>query len=350
MTEIVLAGVEGRPAVERCPACDSGGRVPAFTAGDWDDRAWEARWTYMRCTSCGSVYADPQPSDAELARAYGRSYGPYAPPGLLVRLARPLVMREARALVAAAPPGTLALDVGCGPGQMLERIRAAGWTGPLRGVEPNAEVAREASSRIGVPVDVAPVEALPDGLPGAGLIVLRHVIEHVRDPLGVLHALASMLVPGGVLYVGTPDARALAAHAFGPSWHGWDPPRHLVVMPSHAVRGLLERAGLDIVGQRWDWAPQMWMASLQHRVASGGASRRAQRLASHLNPLVSGSAAIAATIELAARRTTMYGVLAARSVEDAPAEAVGADHRAQAHRAAVDGPSEPRAETAPPPR
>ena len=313
MTEMVLAGVDGRPKVERCPACGGAPRVPAFTAGDWDDRGWEARWNYARCTSCNSVFADPQPSDAELTQAYGRSYGPYEPPGALVRLARPIVMREARALVAAAPAQTVALDVGCGPGQMLERIRAAGWTGPLRGIEPNAEVARETSERVGVPVDVAPVESLPADLPRAGLIILRHVIEHVRDPLVVLEALAERLEPNGVLYVGTPDARALAARAFGRHWHGWDPPRHLVVMPRGAVRTLLARAGFELVAERWDWAPQMWMASLSHRVSAGGGSRSAGRLISPLNPLVALPSAIAATVELAARRTTMYGVLARRA-------------------------------------
>lgn len=311
--EMVLPGVDGRPAVTRCPACDAGERVPAFTAGDWDDRAWEARWTYVRCTSCGTVFADPQPSNTELTRAYGRSYGPYEPPGALVRLARPIVMREAKALVAAAPPGTVVLDVGCGPGQMLERIRAAGWTGPLRGIEPNAEVARETSERVGVPVDVAPVEALPADLPRAGLIVLRHVIEHVREPLLVLEALAELLEPNGVLYVGTPDARALAARTFGRNWHGWDPPRHLVVMPGGAVRTLLARAGFELMAERWDWAPQMWMASMSHRVSAGGRSRSAERLISPLNPLVALPSALAATVELAARRTTMYGVLARRA-------------------------------------
>jgi SAM-dependent methyltransferase len=314
VSEIVLAGVDGRPEVKRCPACDASGRATAFTVGDWDDREWEARWSYVRCTSCGSVFADPQPSNAELEHAYGLSYGPYEPPaGLLARLARPLVMREAKALVAAAPAGSLALDVGCGPGQMLERIRAAGWTGPLRGIEPNAEVARATSTRVGVQVDVAPVEALPGDLPRAGLIVLRHVIEHVREPLAVLEALSDVLEPNGVLYVGTPDARALSARAFGRHWHGWDPPRHLAVMPRDAVRTLLARAGLELVQERWDWAPQMWMASLQHRVSAGRAPRYARPLASHLNPLVGLSAALAATVELAARRTTMYGVLARRA-------------------------------------
>lgn len=310
MSEIVLAGVEGRPRVERCPACDGSAREPAFTAGDWDDRGWAARWTYVRCGSCGSVFADPQPTNAELERAYSRSYAPYEPPGVMVRLLSPIVMREARALVAAAPSGSVALDVGCGPGQMLERIRAAGWTGELRGIEPNAEVACEASARIGVPVDVAPVEALPEDLPRAGLVILRHVIEHVREPLAVLEALRELLEPDGVLYVGTPDARALAARVFGRNWHGWDPPRHLVVMHRDAVRTLLARAGFEVVRERWDWAPQMWTASLQHRLATGG---RAGRLASPLNPVVGVPAAVVAMVELVARRTTMYGVLARRA-------------------------------------
>jgi SAM-dependent methyltransferase len=311
VSEIALEATDGRPPVPRCPACDAQERTPAFVAGDWDDRGWEARWSYVRCSSCGTVYADPQPSSEELERAYDRSYGPYAPAGrVLERLARPLVMREARALVEAAPEGSLALDVGCGPGVMLGRLRDAGWRGPLRGVEPHPQVARDAAERLGVPVDVSPVEALPADLPPVGLLVLRHVIEHVRDPVSVLVALREALTPDGVIYVATPDARALAARVFGRHWHGWDPPRHVVVMPSGAVRTLLRRAGLEVVRERWDWAPQMWTASVHHRLGAGRLAPRASLLSSPANPFVGLPAALAGTVELALRRTTMYGVLA----------------------------------------
>jgi hypothetical protein len=57
----------------------------------------------------------------------------------------------------------------------------------------------------------------------------------------------------------------------------------------------------------------MWMASLQHRAAARSDSRYVRPLTSHLNPLVTLSAAVAGTVELAARRTTMYGVLARRA-------------------------------------
>jgi SAM-dependent methyltransferase len=311
VSEIALGSTDGRPAVSGCPACDAEMRVPAFVAGDWDDRAWEARWSYVRCTSCGTVYADPQPSSCELERAYDRSYAPYAPAsGVLTLLSRPLVMKEARSLVAAAPAGSLAVDVGCGAGLMLGRLRDAGWTGPMQGIEPQPQVAHEAAERLGVPVHVSSVEELPPDLPPVGLLVLRHVVEHVRDPFAVLHALRALLAPDGVIYVATPDARSLAAHAFGCYWHGWDPPRHVSVMPSGAVRTLLRRAGLEVLWERWDWAPQMWTGSLQHRLGAGRWAARAHLLSSPLNPLVGVPAAIAATVELLLRRTTMYGVLA----------------------------------------
>lgn len=311
MSEIALGATDGRPPVSHCPACEAQDRVPAFVAGDWDDREWDARWSYARCTSCGTVYADPQPSSDELGRAYDRSYRPYAPAGrLLALLSRPFVMKEARSLVAAAPAGSLALDVGCGAGLMLGRLRDAGWTGPLQGIEPHPQVAHEAAQRLGVPVHVSSVEELPGDLPPVGLLVLRHVIEHLRDPIAVLVALGESLAPDGVIYVATPDARSLAAQAFGCHWHGWDPPRHVAVMPSGAVRTLLRRAGLEVFRERWDWAPQMWTGSLHHQLGAGRWAAKADLLSSPLNPLVGVPTAVAATVELLLRRTTMYGVLA----------------------------------------
>ena len=139
---------------------------------------------------------------------------------------------------------------------------------------------------------------------------MRHVLEHLPEPREALQRLRAVLAPGGTLYLGTPDARALSAKVFGRYWHGWDPPRHAVVFTSTGLRGLLEDTGFRVLDERWDFAPQMWSASLAYALTYGAKRPRAARGATLVNPFVGVPAGFGALAELATRRSTMYGVTA----------------------------------------
>lgn len=296
----------------RCAACDGAALRPFFTGSDWYLGAVDVaeRFPYLRCEACGTVVAHPPPAPATLERAYSNAYRPLGEPGVLERLLEPLARREARRVVAAADSAGALLDVGCGPGRFLARLRASGWQGPMRGLEPDAGAAARAAELAGVPVRVGAVDSLAGEKPGLAAIVLRHVVEHVPEPLETLRALRSLLVPDGVLYLGTPDARALSACVFGRYWHGYDPPRHLYAFTAGGMRRLLGRAGFEVESEHWDFAPQMWTGSLHHALARGRNPRWAALLTSNLNPVAAAPAIAGAAAEWATRRSTMYAVLA----------------------------------------
>lgn len=295
-----------------CTACDRAELEPFFVGSDWFLGAVDAehRFPYVRCTACGSVAAHPVPPPEILERAYAAAYFPSDRPGLLERLLEPLARREARRVVTAARSEGELLDVGCGPGKFMLRLRATGWTGPMRGLEPDARAAERASDVLGMPVRVGGVEALGEEPPGLSAIVLRHVIEHVPQPLDALREVRSLLAPGGVLYLGTPDARTLSARVFGRYWHGYDPPRHLFAFSAEGIRALLERAGFAVEREYWDFAPQMWTGSLHHALSRGRERRWASVLTSNANPVAAIPAVVGATLERALGRSTMYAVLA----------------------------------------
>lgn len=296
----------------RCAACDGTSLRPFFVGADWYLGAvgLEERFPYFRCTACGTVVAQPAPTGETLERAYSNAYRPLGAPGRLERVFEPVARREARRVVCAGRPDGALLDVGCGPGRFLARLRAVGWEGPMRGLEPDAVAAGRATELLGVPVRVGGVESLADEAPGLSAVVLRHVVEHVPQPLETLRALRSLLAPDGVLYLGTPDARALSAHLFGRYWHGYDPPRHLFAFTAPGLRELLRRAGFSVEREYWDFAPQMWTGSLHHALARGRNPRWASLLTSNLNPVAAVPAVIGATAEWATRRSTMYAVVA----------------------------------------
>lgn len=85
------------------------------------------------------------------------------------------------------------LEVGCGKGYFLEHLKNKGFS--IKGIDPAYE---------GSDPDIlkAPFE------PGSGVegdaIVLRHVLEHIQDPLGFLGSIASANGGKGLIYIEVP--------------------------------------------------------------------------------------------------------------------------------------------------
>jgi SAM-dependent methyltransferase len=170
-------------------------------------------------------------------------------------------------------------------------------------------VAEETARRTGFQVVAGTAENAPlDRQYGA--IVLRHVIEHLRDPHAVLRRLAGALAPGGVLYVATPDSTAWAARVFGRRWWGYEVPRHLVIFSSSALRGALGQAGFRVLDEHWAFSPDMWNGSLYLALDRGRGLQWTRRATSLANPLLSGVTAVAAGAEALLGRSTMYSVIA----------------------------------------
>ena len=110
------------------------------------------------------------------------------------------------------------LDVGCGGGLLSEALATAGANVTAIDLAPDLlKVARLHGLESGVRVDyrLSSVEALAAEQPGRyDAITCMELLEHVPDPGSVLAACATLLRPGGALFVSTlnrtPAAFALA--------------------------------------------------------------------------------------------------------------------------------------------
>jgi SAM-dependent methyltransferase len=209
------------------------------------------------------VFANPLPSAGRLTEYYSeggafavdlqgqglpgwkdprgpRVAGPHTP-------RRSITDREARALraqfgpvaefvdVLHPPPGAKVLDYGCGPGKLLDRLKAAGWT--TYGIEPAIKSAfRQHHELHALPAD-----------PTFELVTCYHVLEHLRDPLVVLQALSRSLVEGGILYLSVPRLDTLAVHR--KFQYCLNPPKHLIAYTWDALATLMEMAGLTPLTQ-----------------------------------------------------------------------------------------------------
>jgi len=164
------------------------------------------------------------------------------------------------------------LDVGCGSGVFLERMRDFGWQ--VSGVERDARRRAVATSRLGWDVLESEVAA-SKGVVVAGLederlapesfdaITLGAVLEHVPDPVETLRQCEGLLAPGGLLVCITPNGESLGARSFGSSWLHWDPPRHRQLFGPTSLERAARKAGLEVqrVATLGRSAHRVWQAS-----------------------------------------------------------------------------------------
>jgi SAM-dependent methyltransferase len=133
----------------------------------------------------------------------------------------------------------LLVDVGCGRGDFLGRMRTLGWN--VLGIEPDPVSAALAASR-GIPVFRGTLNeaALPDAM--ADRVLLSHVLEHLSDPYTVISECFRILRPGGRLIIITPNSQSLGHRFFNENWRGLEPPRHLFIYSGLSLRKILERS------------------------------------------------------------------------------------------------------------
>ena len=114
--------------------------------------------------------------------------------------------------------GAAVLDVGCGGGLLSEAMAQAGAAVTAIDLAPNLlKVARLHGLESGVKVDYreTSVEALAQDMPASfDAVTCMEMLEHVPDPSAIVRACATLLKPGGRLFLSTlnrtPAAFALA--------------------------------------------------------------------------------------------------------------------------------------------
>jgi len=136
------------------------------------------------------------------------------------------------------------LDVGCGSGAFLKKMRARGWS--VAGVEPDKKAAARLAESDGIVVygsvnDVVLGESMP-----FDVVVLSHVIEHLPDPVATLRELRALMVFDSKLIITTPNIAGLGARVFGRFWRGLEPPRHFNVFTPDSIKLAFRYAGYEV--------------------------------------------------------------------------------------------------------
>lgn len=169
----------------------------------------------LRCRACRFAFRAMRPSEADLSQIYGKLDGKMYDSELRGRLTT--AARHLRIVHRYLSPARL-LDVGCASGMFLRSAADAGWQ--VVGVEPSESLCMKAREilvgRGKVLCTTLQQACLPAGRFDA--VTVWDVLEHVPDPITFVRMCASLLKPGGYLFVNVPDLDSLQARVFGPRW------------------------------------------------------------------------------------------------------------------------------------
>jgi 2-polyprenyl-3-methyl-5-hydroxy-6-metoxy-1,4-benzoquinol methylase len=279
--------------VPQCPICGAVDRRVLYSG--MKDRLFgvPGEWTLKECLRCETAFLDPRPTPDDLGKAYATYYTHSAPTqpkgsspvhrfyraikdgylgwrwgyndGLRAwqkTLAPLLYLHPGRrtqldsmVMYLSAMPGARLLDVGCGSGELIERLGNLGWQ--TEGIDIDALAVQTAQER-GLRVRLGTLEdqSYPDASFDA--VTMNHVIEHVHDPCALLRECHRILKPDGRLVVVTPNIRSLGHGRFKEAYLSLDPPRHLYIFTPDALRRLGETAGFQKISvsttiQGADW-------------------------------------------------------------------------------------------------
>jgi SAM-dependent methyltransferase len=120
------------------------------------------------------------------------------------------------------------LEIGCGNGSNLSRLRDLGWKN-LHGVE-LAPAAAAMSHQLGFDVYGGTIEKALKHYPDKhfDVIVSSMVIEHLLNPFETIGTIAKKLKPGGEFLFSTVIRDSLDGYVFGQYGVSYDFPRHMV--------------------------------------------------------------------------------------------------------------------------
>ena len=252
-------------------------------------------WRMARCAdpACGMLWLDPKPLAADLIKAYATYYthGRERSRDLsrlwlsavnstckqvcrLMELGSALgrQRRELRSMyIGSGSPGRL-LEIGCGSGRFLNRMRKAGWA--VEGIDFDPVVAARVEEKFGIPVAIGSLPDLGYTEGTYDVVAMSQVIEHVPDPAVLLKERRRVLRPGGRLVLSTPNARSVAHRIFGRHWRGLEPPRHQHVFTPAALSRCAKDCGF-VDARVFTLSAEsagIYRAGDQLRAAQGGAA------------------------------------------------------------------------------
>lgn len=266
-----------------CPLCQGASFEEIYSQVPDFEHGLPRKTDLSVCRRCGLVVQNPQPTLDALLSFYPTDYRPHVSGtasgggGVLGWLksiqSRLLVERYHRWLP--ANRDARILDLGCGSGQFLRALGAAGYRN-LTGMDRSPSLAEsfEGTSVRFFTREIEPDLRLEEQF---DVIVMNYVIEHFLEPLQVLRRCKLALADGGRILILTPNIDSLAHRTFGRYWSGLHAPRHTHLFSPSTMNLVARTLGFQKAEIGFITDPASWAFSFQNWVRSRAVAPSFQR-------------------------------------------------------------------------
>lgn len=208
-----------------------------------------AAFLFVKCSSCGLIYQNPQPLFADLKKRYTTDYFKYEFNneenffGLMKLGLKDIGMDRLK------PENGRGwfLDIGCATGRLMEDMRGRGWQ--VQGVDLCRESAEYGWKKRKVRIFAGTLEQAAFKSGSFNIIHSSHLIEHVPDPRSFIREIKRILLPGGQAIITTPNISGFQARLFRKKWRSAIGD-HLTLFSVSTLKRLLREEGFKVLGIR----------------------------------------------------------------------------------------------------
>lgn len=225
------------------------------------------RWRIGKCERCGLVQVVPMPSGKEIAALYHEDlehFEPYVAQlavhrnyfkkkisdiGLMINENKKA--RSGKIVHRSSFIGYQLLDIGSAMGVLLEEAQKIGFR--ARGIDISKDAVAYCRKRK-LDVIEGTISSLGNKLKKNSFDVITafEIIEHERDPLGMMRCVHELLKKDGMAILTTPNHDTVWRKFMGRGWVGYRHPEHVTFWDRHSLTELMERSGFTDVTVRKD--------------------------------------------------------------------------------------------------
>lgn len=208
-----------------------------------------------KCTTCGLVQVVPMHSKKEIGKLYHEDlehFEPYIAQAAVHReYFRKKIQEIAHVISGQAGNDRKLLDIGCAMGILLEEAKKAGFR--VQGIDISKDAVMYCRKK--------KLDVLEGTLVSVGkklnknsfdVVTAFEIIEHERDPLGMMKRVHTLLKKRGIAVLTTPNHSSIWRKVMGKWWVGYHHPEHVTFWDPASLRELFERAGFKDITSRRD--------------------------------------------------------------------------------------------------